>query len=103
MYPIGLLTNVIGTLYACIKRTLNCPISWLYVVESTLILPHPLSNKVIRVWDPRSCNMLMKLTGHLDAVKALIVSQDGTQVGILTLVVVPPYIIYIGPNAFSMY
>uniref|UniRef100_A0A1B6MI01 WD repeat-containing protein 48 homolog n=1 Tax=Graphocephala atropunctata TaxID=36148 RepID=A0A1B6MI01_9HEMI len=37
------------------------------------------TEKVLRVWDPRTCNKLMKLIGHLDNVKALVVNRDGTQ------------------------
>ena len=39
------------------------------------------TEKVLRVWDPRSCAKLMKLKGHADNVKALILNKDGTQVG----------------------
>ena len=38
------------------------------------------TEKVLRVWDPRSCAKLMKLKGHADNVKALILNKDGTQV-----------------------
>ena len=37
------------------------------------------TEKVLRVWDPRSCGKLMKLKGHSDNVKALVLSRDGTQ------------------------
>lgn len=37
------------------------------------------TEKVLRVWDPRSCAKLMKLKGHADNVKALILNKDGTQ------------------------
>ncbi|CAG2165787.1 unnamed protein product, partial [Oppiella nova] len=37
------------------------------------------TEKVLRVWDPRSCQKLMKLKGHSDNVRALVVSRDGTQ------------------------
>jgi len=37
------------------------------------------TEKVIRVWDPRSCAKQMKLKGHTDNVKALVVNRDGTQ------------------------
>lgn len=39
------------------------------------------TEKVLRVWDPRSCAKLMKLKGHSDNVKALVLNRDGTQVG----------------------
>ena len=38
------------------------------------------TEKVLRVWDPRTCHKLMKLKGHTDNVKALILNRDGTQV-----------------------
>lgn len=37
------------------------------------------TEKVLRVWDPRTCNKLMKLKGHKDNVKALAINRDGTQ------------------------
>lgn len=40
--------------------------------------------QVLRVWDPRTCAKLMKLKGHTDNVKSLLLNRDGTQVGVLT-------------------
>eukprot|EP00095_Tigriopus_kingsejongensis_P000390 maker-scaffold19_size710362-snap-gene-0.20 protein:Tk00390 transcript:maker-scaffold19_size710362-snap-gene-0.20-mRNA-1 annotation:"wd repeat-containing protein 48" len=37
------------------------------------------TEKVLRVWDPRTCGKMMKLKGHTDNVKALILNRDGTQ------------------------
>ncbi|VDO41311.1 unnamed protein product, partial [Onchocerca flexuosa] len=37
------------------------------------------TEKVLRVFDPRTCQKLMKLRGHTDNVKAIIVNRDGTQ------------------------
>jgi len=37
------------------------------------------TEKVLRVWDPRTCAKLMKLKGHSDNVKALVLNRDGTQ------------------------
>ncbi|KAJ8020777.1 WD repeat-containing protein 48 [Holothuria leucospilota] len=37
------------------------------------------TEKVLRVWDPRSCAKIMKLKGHTDNVKAIIVNKDATQ------------------------
>uniref|UniRef100_A0A914RAJ8 WD_REPEATS_REGION domain-containing protein n=1 Tax=Parascaris equorum TaxID=6256 RepID=A0A914RAJ8_PAREQ len=34
---------------------------------------------VLRVFDPRACQKLMKLRGHTDNVKAIVVNRDGTQ------------------------
>ncbi|RXM99027.1 WD repeat-containing protein 48 [Acipenser ruthenus] len=36
-------------------------------------------HKVLRVWDPRTCAKLMKLKGHTDNVKSLLLNRDGTQ------------------------
>ncbi|XP_055387211.1 WD repeat-containing protein 48 homolog [Condylostylus longicornis] len=38
------------------------------------------TENVLRVWDPRTCNRIMKLRGHTENVRALVVSTDGTQV-----------------------
>ena len=40
------------------------------------------TEKVLRVWDPRTCAKLMKLRGHSDNVKALLLNYDGTHVRI---------------------
>ena len=40
------------------------------------------TEKVLRVWDPRTCQKMMKLKGHMDNVKALVLNRDGTQVTI---------------------
>ena len=37
------------------------------------------TEKALRIWDPRTCQKLMKLRGHSDNVKALLVNRDGTQ------------------------
>ncbi|KAG1657346.1 WD repeat-containing protein 48 [Nymphon striatum] len=37
------------------------------------------TEKVLRVWDPRTCAKTMKLKGHTDNVKALVMNRDGTQ------------------------
>ena len=38
------------------------------------------TEKVLRAWDPRFCHKLMKLKGHADNVKALVLNKDGSQV-----------------------
>ncbi|KAF2360348.1 WD40 repeat, partial [Trinorchestia longiramus] len=38
------------------------------------------TEKLLRVWDPRTGNKTMKLKGHTDNVKTLLVSRDGSQV-----------------------
>ncbi|KAF7991219.1 hypothetical protein HCN44_002781 [Aphidius gifuensis] len=37
------------------------------------------TEKVLRVWDPRTCSKLMKLRGHADNIKALVLNRDGSQ------------------------
>ncbi|TRY81655.1 hypothetical protein DNTS_025980, partial [Danionella cerebrum] len=37
------------------------------------------TEKVLRVWDPRTCAKLLKLKGHTDNVKSLLLNRDGTQ------------------------
>ncbi|VDP88954.1 unnamed protein product [Echinostoma caproni] len=37
-------------------------------------------DKIIRVWDPRTCCKLFQLSGHADNVRALIVRPDGQEV-----------------------
>ena len=46
------------------------------------------TEKVLRVWDARTCQKLLKLKGHTDNVKALAVNRDGTLVrlGVVLLV-----------------
>lgn len=36
------------------------------------------TEKTLRLWDPRTCVKLLKLKGHTDNVKALVVSRDGS-------------------------
>lgn len=38
------------------------------------------TENALRIWDPRTCNRIMKLKGHSENVKALVVSSDGSQV-----------------------
>ncbi|EDO41779.1 predicted protein [Nematostella vectensis] len=37
------------------------------------------TEKILRVWDPRSCEKVMKLKGHMDNVKAVVIDSDGQQ------------------------
>ena len=46
------------------------------------------TEKVLRVWDPRTCQKLMKLKGHSDNVKALVVNRDGSQVSVSFFILV---------------
>lgn len=48
--------------------------------DSGTVLAAGSTERVIRVWDPRTCDKRMKLKGHTDNVKALLINQEGTQV-----------------------
>lgn len=37
------------------------------------------TEKILRVWDPRTCSKVMKLKGHIDNVKSIIINAEGTQ------------------------
>ncbi|CAJ0572142.1 unnamed protein product, partial [Mesorhabditis spiculigera] len=37
------------------------------------------TEKVLRIWDPRTCQKMMKLRGHTDNIRAIVVSADGKQ------------------------
>lgn len=51
-----------------------CFFCWLGLVSVCVV------SQVLRVWDPRTCAKLMKLKGHTDNVKSLLLNRDGTQV-----------------------
>ena len=38
------------------------------------------TEKVVRVWDPRSCEKIIKLKGHSDNIRCLAINSDGTQI-----------------------
>lgn len=38
------------------------------------------TENTLRIWDPRTCGRIMKLKGHTENVRALVVSPDGSQV-----------------------
>lgn len=37
------------------------------------------TEKILRVWDPRTCSKVMKLKGHVDNVKSIVINSEGTQ------------------------
>ncbi|OQV16986.1 WD repeat-containing protein 48 [Hypsibius exemplaris] len=37
------------------------------------------TENLLRVWDPRSCQKLMKLKGHTENVRSIVLNRDGTQ------------------------
>ena len=54
--------------------------------QSGTVIVSGSTEKVLRAWDPRTCQKLMKLRGHTDNVKALVLNKDGTQVSVRQLV-----------------
>lgn len=38
------------------------------------------TENALRIWDPRTCTRIMKLKGHSENVKSLVVSADGQQI-----------------------
>ncbi|ETE72654.1 WD repeat-containing protein 48, partial [Ophiophagus hannah] len=72
----------------CNKQYLWCPSSLsgnkdsiysLAMNQMGTVIVSGSTEKVLRVWDPRTCAKLMKLKGHTDNVKALLLNKDGTQ------------------------
>ena len=41
--------------------------------------------QILRVWDPRTCGKVMKLKGHTDNVKSILINEEGTQVQIFNV------------------
>ena len=54
---------------------LNCSLN----VLGTIIASGSTEN-VIRCWDPRTCNRLIKLKGHTENIKSLVISTDGSHI-----------------------
>ena len=48
--------------------------------DSGTVLVAGSTERLLRVWDPRTGDKYRKLKGHTDNVRALIVNNDGTQV-----------------------
>ncbi|CAA9993792.1 unnamed protein product [Nesidiocoris tenuis] len=73
------LTAVNNTVTTSSINTCKNSVYSLAMNPSGTVLISGSTEKVLRVWDPRSCNKQMKLIGHTDNVKALVVNRDGTQ------------------------
>jgi len=70
-------------LIMCLASSLNADKDSIYSLAmnaSGTVIVSGSTEKVLRVWDPRTCMRQMKLKGHTDIVKALILNRDGTQV-----------------------
>ncbi|KAK6035491.1 WD domain, G-beta repeat protein [Cooperia oncophora] len=46
--------------------------------DTTLAKRYPPS-LVLRIWDPRTCQKIMKLRGHTENIRAVVISPDGTK------------------------
>lgn len=71
--------------HICVDITLQLLLYLVTVVWSSIhvnVMCPPFFSclQVLRVWDPRTCAKLMKLKGHTDNVKSLLLNRDGTQV-----------------------
>jgi WD repeat-containing protein 48 len=63
---------------SCVPGNKNSIYSLAMNRSGTLIVSGS-TEKIIRIWDPRSSQKLMKLKGHADNVRSLLLSHDGTQ------------------------
>lgn len=59
--------------------------TWLACERLLLISSGPLRScegklQVLRIWDPRTCQKIMKLRGHTENIRAIVISPDGTKV-----------------------
>lgn len=52
----------------------------LAINHSGTIIASGSTENVIRCWDPRTCNRLIKLKGHTENIKALVISSDGSHI-----------------------
>lgn len=57
----------------------NC-IKGSQVFFSGTIIASGSTENVIRCWDPRTCNRLIKLKGHTENIKSLVISTDGSHI-----------------------
>ncbi|KAK0418585.1 hypothetical protein QR680_013655 [Steinernema hermaphroditum] len=82
LWDIGTLTKLTANNNTVTTSSLNGNKDSIYSVamnpSGTLVVSGS-TEKVLRVWDPRSCQKIMKLRGHTDNVKAIVLNRDGTQ------------------------
>lgn len=52
----------------------------LAINPSGTIIASGSTENVIRCWDPRTCNRLIKLKGHTENIKSLVISTDGSHI-----------------------
>jgi len=74
------LTSTRNTVTASNVNGSKCSIYSLAMNESGSVLVAGSTEKVLRLWDPRTGEKFRKLKGHTDNVKSLIMNADGTQI-----------------------
>nr|CDJ97998.1 WD40 repeat domain containing protein [Haemonchus contortus] len=47
--------------------------------DSGTVIVSGSTEKVLRIWDPRTCQKIMKLRGHTENIRAIVISPDGTK------------------------
>ncbi|KAK6046885.1 WD domain, G-beta repeat protein [Cooperia oncophora] len=47
--------------------------------DSGTVIVSGSTEKVLRIWDPRTCQKIMKLRGHTENIRAVVISPDGTK------------------------
>jgi WD repeat-containing protein 48 len=52
----------------------------LAINPSGTIIASGSTENIIRCWDPRTCNRLIKLKGHTENIKSLVISTDGSHI-----------------------
>ena len=80
--------------YVSVASSLNADKDSIYSLamnSSGTVIVSGSTEKVLRVWDPRTCMRQMKLKGHTDIVKALMLNRDGTQVSLSATTTTTPH------------
>ena len=81
LWDVNVLTALTATNNTVITSSLTGQKESIYSLAmnpSGSILVSGSTEKVLRVWDPRSCTKIMKLKGHSDNIKTVLVKSDGS-------------------------